>query len=296
VTEQERYFWDLTGYLVLRQVLSPADVKAANDAYECYAQSVLEMTDEPGDRPGKPRIENGIVVRTSNQFPHFLEMEKPHCDPFRDTVAHPLIMSCLVEMCGRGFRLDHGPEIISHVKGVPGGAMHGSGDPHKPWVGYQNNGESHWVGGVTVYWQLADQPEGAGGFSCVPASHKSHYPMPEGVKWREDDLGAVHQPICKAGDVVIFMDGAQTHGTMPWMADHQRRAVLVKYTGRTCARQGPEKLFGDPENHWDEALVSDMTTEQRAVMLGPYSNHRGEVPYLGVSEDGTVAVEDGRAR
>ena len=33
--KRERYFWDLTGYLVLRQVLTAEEVKAANDAYEC---------------------------------------------------------------------------------------------------------------------------------------------------------------------------------------------------------------------------------------------------------------------
>ena len=293
---RERYFWDLTGYLVLRQVLSTEEVKAANDAYEWYAQKVLEMEDEPGDRPGRPRIQNGIVVRTSNQFPHFLEMEKPHCEPYRNMLAHPQIVSRLIEMCGRGFRLDHGPEIISHVKGMDGGAMHGSGDRHKPWVGYHHNGEKHWVGGVTVSWQLADQHEGAGGFSCVPASHKSRYPMPDGVKWREDHLGSVYQPVCKAGDVIFFMDGAQTHGTMPWKADHQRRAVLIKYTGRTCARQDPAKLFGDPESHWDESLVAGMTLEQKAVMWGPYSNHGGEVPRLAITSDGSVAIEEGRAR
>ena len=293
--KRERYFWDLTGYLVLRQVLSPNEIKAANEANEWYAKKVVDMSQDPGQRPGRPRIENGVVVRTSNQFPHFLQMEKPYCEPFCNMMAHPQIVSRLIEMCGRGFRLDHGPEIISHVQGMEGGSMHGAGHPHKPWVAYHNNGGRHWVGGVTVSWQLADQPEGAGGFSCVPASHKSRFPMPKGVAWREDDLGAVHQPICEAGDVVLFMDGAQTHGTMPWQAEHQRRAVLIKYTGRTCARQGPAKQYGAPEDHWNEEVVADMTPEESAVMWGPYSNHRGEVPFLTVAEDGTVGIEEGRA-
>lgn len=288
---RDRYFWDLTGYLVLRQVLSPSQVKAANDAYEFYARKVLEMDEEARDRPGRPAIRDGVVVRTSNQEPHFLEMEKPYCDAFRDMLAHPLIVSYLREMCGRGFRLDHGPEIISHIKGMDGGGMHGSGDPHKPWVGYHHDGENHWVGGVTVSWQLADQSPGAGGFSCVPGSHKSKYRMPKGVVWREDDLGAVYQPICKAGDVVFFMDGAQTHGTMPWKADHQRRSVLIKYTGRTCARQGPAMFLGGPEDYWETEVVDGMTSEQRAVMFGPYSNYREELHHLLVTSDGSVEIE-----
>jgi hypothetical protein len=35
-----------------------------------------------------------------------------------------------------------------------------------------------------------------------------------------------------------------------------------------------------------------MTPEQRAVMYGPYSNHRGEVPLLAVDDDGTVYVSN----
>ena len=97
--KRELYFWDLTGYLVLRQVLSAEEVQAANDAYEWYSQKVLDMEDEPTDRPGRPRIENGIVVRTSNQHPHFLEMEKLHCELFRNMLAHPKIVSRLIEMC-----------------------------------------------------------------------------------------------------------------------------------------------------------------------------------------------------
>jgi hypothetical protein len=30
---KERYFWDLTGFLVLRNVLSKKELKAANDAW-----------------------------------------------------------------------------------------------------------------------------------------------------------------------------------------------------------------------------------------------------------------------
>jgi hypothetical protein len=45
---------------------------------------------------------------------------------------------------------------------------------------------------------------------------------------------------------------------------------------------------------WEPKYRDDMAAEQRAVMFGPYSNHRGEVSYLGVGEDGTVAVEQGR--
>jgi hypothetical protein len=53
------------------------------------------------------------------------------------------------------------------------------------------------------------------------------------------------------------------------------------------AQKGAAKQYGAPDDHWDEDIV--------AVMWGPYANHRGEVPFLTVAEDGTVGIEEGRA-
>ena len=116
--------------------------------------------------------------------------------------------------------------------------------------------------------------------------------MPTGVRTFRADMGVVVQPVVKAGDVIFFMDGAQTHGTLPWQADHQRRSILFKYAGRTSARQGPAKAVASPEVYWDKEIVDGMTPEQLAVMYGPYSNFREELPVLTVDSDGTVQVNN----
>jgi hypothetical protein len=134
---KERYFWDLTGHLIVPQVLSPDEVKAANDAIDHYTQEILKKEDD-NNLPGKPQVQADTVVRTSNQHPYFLEMPQPHSDPFRKMLVHPQIVSRLNAMCDRGFRLDHGPELIGHVKGVQGLRLHGSGERHKPYVAYHN--------------------------------------------------------------------------------------------------------------------------------------------------------------
>ena len=38
--------------------------------------------------------------------------------------------------------------------------------------------------------------------------------------------------------------------------------------------------------------MEDMSEEQRAVMWGPYSNHSGEIPFLDVTEQGEVRIEN----
>ena len=115
--------------------------------------------------------------------------------------------------------------------------------------------------------------------------------MPDGVRTCYEDMGVVAQPAMKAGDVLFFMDGAQTHGMHPWRSDRPRRSILFKYAARDSVRSGPAKDLSPPEVWWGEETVDGMTEEQRAVMFGPYSNHYGEVPALSVDEDGTVRVE-----
>lgn len=70
--------------------------------------------------------------------------------------------------------------------------------------------------------------------------------MPSGVRTVDDDMGVIEQP----GDVLFFMDGAQTHGTLPWNADHDRRSVLYKYAGRTATRSGRSARLAPPEIYW----------------------------------------------
>ena len=143
-------------------------------------------------------------------LPGVLEFPKPDCDPFRDMLAHPVLVKYLNVMCGKGFRLDHGPMFIVSNKGTAGHTMHGNGEPHRPHVAYHHQNGMPWVGGVTVAWQLHDCKEGMGGFACVPSSHKSTFPTPKGVRTGDDDMGLIKQPVVvEAGDVIFFMDSAR---------------------------------------------------------------------------------------
>ena len=294
---RERYYWDLTGYLVLRDVFPQEDVKAANEAIE-YLGEVVQSGDEGPEvallrERTRPSIEDGILTRTTNGYPFLLTLPAPHCEPFRKMIALPEIVSRLNVMCGIGFRLDHGPQFIGGINGTRGGALHGAGEPHREAVAYHHQNGKAYVGGVTVTFQLGESPTGAGGFACVPGSHKSKYSMPAGVRSQEDEMGVVAEPDLNPGDVLFFMDGAQTHGTHPWSADFERRSILIKYASRTATRSGASQPVSPPEIYWDEAIVAGMTAEQRAVMYGPYSNTRSREMHLEVGEDGVVSLEKG---
>ena len=282
----ERYFWDVTGYLVIKNVLSTEELSAANEAIDYCADRIGQAEDNKG--AGESTFLRGTGPRWLHGT-NLLNINPPHCDPFRRMLVHPTVVSRLNLMCGKGFRLDHGPQFNNAVKGTAGLTLHGSGDPHKPYVAYHHqNGNLH-CAGVTVTWNLTDAPAGGGGFVCVPGSHKSKFPMPDGVRTCDKEMGTVVQPEMDAGDILFFMDGAQTHGTHPWQNEHQRRSVLFKYASRTASRGGARPYY-EPETYWNKEIVIEMTPEQRAVMFGPTSAPRTEDTYLTVDEDGIVCL------
>ena len=284
--KQELYFWDLNGYLVVRTVLTPTELKVANDAFDYCAERMRVAEAGRGSKGSEALSGTGRL-----EMHGLLQLPQPYCEPFRNMIVNPAVVKRLNVMCGKYFRLDHGPLIIAGVKGTEGLTLHGSGEPHKPCVAYHHQSGRTYCGGVTVTFQLADVNEGDGGFVCVPGSHKSNYAMPDGVRTCQEDLGVVTQPVMKAGDVLFFMDGAQTHGTHPWRSEQMRRSILIKYASQSSIRGVPSKELFQPEVWWDEKSVEDMTEEQRAVMCGPGIHHRGIVPDLTVDEDGTVRIE-----
>ena len=294
MTPRERYYWDLTGHLVLRGVLTPDEVDAGNAALDHAAERIENGTDAYSEslrKDSNPKWLNGTWVRTRPDTPFLLMLKSPHCDLWRRLLAHPEIVPRMNAMCGPGFRLDSGPVYIGGVVGTHIHKLHGAGEPHKPYVGYHATSGAGFAGAVTVAYLLTDAGPDDGGFACAPGSHKARYPIPPGVRTTEEDLGCVENPSLKAGDALFFMDGALTHGARPWLAAHPRRTVLYKYACRTAARRGTALTNLEPRMQWDDDVIQGMPAEQRAVMYGPSSSPQTDSPYLQVSDEGVVSVD-----
>jgi ectoine hydroxylase-related dioxygenase (phytanoyl-CoA dioxygenase family) len=200
LSDLERYFFDLYGYVVRHGALSPTEVDALNAAIDRLAVPV------PGDS------------LESQRFVGFLDGEQV----FRDLIDHESILEPILEMCGPTARLDHAYGIVMSP-GTGGLGLHGGGTPHDPAQFYEVRGTHMYNGLVAVQWALVDHHPGDGGFCCVPGSHRANFARPSGhpASW------IVDVPLL-AGDVVIFTE-ALTHGTSPWRAPYVRRSMLYKY-------------------------------------------------------------------
>ena len=274
MSDEEKYFFDLTGYLVVRGALTLEDVDKCNAAIDHYADKIRARSVDDG---GLARGSSTLQGQTGRlELTGMLGWEKPYREPFRELLVHPVVVSRLNGMCGKGFRLDHGPLMIGAAAGTEGHQLHGAGEPFSPAVWYHQQNGTIYCRGVTVAWQLTDVNEGDGGFAVVPGSHKACEPTPEGVRTVEDDMGLAVQPAMKAGDILFFAETA-THGTLPWKGKGERRSILFKYASRGVARATgrfftPEARFGE----WTKTL----SPEQHALLYGPGVHTGGELPTL----------------
>ncbi len=276
---KEFYFWDLTGYLVIRNIMSNEDVDLANEAIDEFSDRIV-VGDELA-RGSKSLAGTGRPLLGA-----LMELPKPYCEPFRRMVGHPAVMHRLTWMGGSGFRCG-GPTGFLSVKGSTGHSLHDSNEPLNPSRSYVfKNGRSY-CEAITVAWQLRDVTDEDGGFACVPGSHKAQYPLPPDVRSCDDHMDLVAHPTFKAGDVLFFMDGAQTHGALAWHSEISRRSILIKYSSRNFNRSGGDMC--QAENRWGPE-IEGMTDEQLAVMRGPdRDNRRGNVPRLDIV-DGEARV------
>ena len=261
MNEHEKYLFDLNGYLVVENVLTPDEVALCNEAIDRHANDIRERVDELSLSGGSKTLE-GITGR--GDLNGMLGWEKPWCEPFRNMLAHPKIVSYLHGIFGKGFRMDHNPGLITMRKGAEGHVFHGSSgpgfDPHQYYI--FKDGRMH-CGLTVVAWQLADVNPGDGGLCLIPGSHKCNFACPPEMKHYEMYQEHIRQITGKAGDVVIFTE-ATTHGTLPWKADHHRRSLLFRYSpGNLAYAKG---YFPT----WPQSMLEGLTPEQRAVLEPPY--------------------------
>ncbi len=240
MTDEEKFIVDLQGYLVIRNVLTTDEVNGLN-----------RLIDE-GNRVGPPSTWG---------------------EPFQNLIDHPNIMPYLLEMIGPHVRIDHDYAIFMSGEEKRGG-LHGGEDGGRPG-GHEGD---HWYkyrdgvirnGLCVMTFNLASTKVGDGGFACIPGSHKSNFStnVPREVRNFERQPHYVLQPAVEAGDVLFFTE-ALIHGTMPWVAHHERRSLLYKYSPGHSAWSG---------NYYDLNRYNKLTERQELMMMSPSIGSRSTV-------------------
>jgi hypothetical protein len=238
LTDLEFYLFDLQGFLVVENALTPEEILAINQ--------LLDENIAHEDEPRKPWI----------RFDSLLSWGIP----FRALIDNPRITPYLETLLGSGFRLDHDyVHIIRQGKGPIGSRLHGGGTPYDPCQYYVYKEGRMYNGLVGVAYHLTDVPSDAGGFGCIPGSHKSNLPLPKEWENLENPPPCVQKISGKAGTAILFTE-ALSHGTLPWSGKHERRTLFYKYSPYPSAWA---RYYYNPDEY------PDLTPAQRRILKTP---------------------------
>ena len=208
MNEQERFLFDLQGFLVVPNALSADELARLNAAMD-------EQVEQEADR-NKHTYRFGRLLSRGSTY-HFL-------------IDNPRITPYLEELLGTGFRLDHEyADVIRTGKGPIGTTLHGGATPFDPSQYFHYHDGRMYNGLTVVAYNLKDVNPGDGGFACVPGSHKSNYPFPSEWSELDEPHPCVQRVTGPAGTAIIFTE-ALTHGTLPWHGKDERRTVFLKYS------------------------------------------------------------------
>ena len=95
--EDDKYLFDLNGYLILRQVLTQDEVAELNVGIDHHAASTV---DSGQSLSGDSKAMRGTSRR--KDLGGMLAWERPFCEPFRKLVVHPRVKPILEEGLGKG--------------------------------------------------------------------------------------------------------------------------------------------------------------------------------------------------
>ena len=184
MTNEEKFQVDLQGYLVIKNVLTEAEVVEMNEIIDRESSDSLR----------------GHGDRVSSLWG----------EPFKSLIDHPKILPYLLELLGPHVRLDHDYAIFMD-EGQTGGRLHGGEDGGGPggpeadhWYKYRDGVMRNGLSVMT--YNLADAPEGAGGFACIPGSHKSNYlrELPSDVRNFEASCPLCCATACRSRRCVVL--------------------------------------------------------------------------------------------
>lgn len=249
-TERETYFFDLHGFVIVRNALSRAEVAACNgviDSLQHLKKDEWSGWVQGHDYGGKEGLNLQQVYEAG--------------EPFERLIDHPSYIEKVRTFVGGddGFDYHHGPlfidECFANIR-QPGEAigMHSGGHTWVKRCQFGVKNQKFACGQVNVLIAYTDIGPGDGATMVVPSSHKANFVHPDlsraSMAYREarsmDGVEGAIEVHLKAGDALLFVD-AIMHGSAARVNPGQRRISVYRYgpswgTFRHGYRISPELL------------------------------------------------------
>ena len=123
MTEDERFLFDLNGFIIVRNVLTKEEVEEANKAIDQHENEMIERRSGSlrNAAEGTKMYGQGPGRKDLGQCLEWGEESKV----FKSILAHPRLVPMFHGILGKGYRMDHLPLILAQEKGSEGFSLHG---------------------------------------------------------------------------------------------------------------------------------------------------------------------------
>lgn len=258
MTPEQRYFFDVFGYLHLKGAIEAEDLAAAQEAAERYVNTKPEEV-PPGfnihqKTDGWYRFEYGFA------FDRALEK----------LAMHPASWPIVIELTRERPRLINGTLLVNRRQ--EGTRLHCAREDFG-WgsTRYEVRNGQIFCDNLVVFPYLTDVNPGDGGLIVLPGSHKAEFDRPFEMFYADGKItdeipDGVVSITPKAGDIVIISE-LLTHGTMPWKPDRDRRTLVLRYQPQ---HQGGTTNIPEP-------ILERLLPETRELIERQGFNHVKEV-------------------
>jgi len=261
VSSRDIYFFDLQGYLIIREALSSIEVEELNS---CLNQIPPLKTGETYQNVHAHDYNDG------GQSGLNLQQIYEAGQPFENLIDHSSWFEHMkLFVGGEGtFDYHHGPLFIDENFvnfREPGEAigMHSGGYPPILRNQYRYHGDRFMCGQVNALIALTNIGHGDGGTTLIPGSHKSNFEHPDihQVKMRSEGFGEMIEGAIEvhlnAGDAIVFVDSI-CHGSAKRINKGVRKIIVYRY--------GPS--WGNFRHGYrpSEKLIQRLTPQRRSLV------------------------------
>jgi hypothetical protein len=268
MTDEQKYLFDLQGFVLVEEVLTHDECDMAIEKIK-QRMRPMEKTPDGYDANG-----------TWHSAGKLLEAGQP----FINLIDHPKLVSVLENIISPSLRIE-GAYSFVRSKGCPQFEMHGGYRGGNVNFRYYVHGNNIHTGLTVISFALQDVDEDAGGFACIPGSHKSSFGVPGDSRQRLYDMdgGLVRNVPSPRGSAVIFTE-CLAHGANVWQQDEPRYGLFYKYNDRSAIYHRQDIRLPSQE------AFDQMTDNQKCFFntaweaFGNTESGRNDVPEYGVVE------------
>lgn len=244
VSPEQKYLFDLNGYLVLKNVVPQSVIEACNEVLDRFENM------DPDDYP--PPVSLGSKRTKENLYISNILESSP---AFRPLINIPEAIDSIATVTGGPYRLNHTYSIYRWGGGYT--ALHMHGTPIIDRCQYRcQNGQMMSTLTKAVFPMLDCAPED-GCFAVIPGAHKSNFEKPWGT--HPDENPPLRPVPAKAGDCILFTE-ALTHGSTVNTSGSPRRTVYYCYSAGFMPDWGSQNL------HFSKRINEGLTEEQREII------------------------------